>query len=122
MSCARDAGQRQDQTAALPATVETAAGGLYLVDPPSPYSPMSGSIRQADIVLGECGCGSLRAEQIVELRELNLVIEGIVRNPMQQRRHPPGETLGLPYPRQRAIGVVVEPGIGFVGIVFNQRL
>src|SRR5262245_52401101 len=77
-------------------------------------------IRQADIVLGKCGGRGFRAKQIVKLGELNLVIEGVVGNPVQQGGHPPREALGFPYPRQRAVGVMIEAGVGFVGKMLDQ--
>ena len=65
---------------------------------PASTFPDHALIRQPDIVLGERRCRGLRAEQIVELGELKFVIERVFGNPVQQRRHPPGEAFGLPHP------------------------
>ena len=47
------------------------------------------SIRQSHVILSKNGHRRFRAEQIIELGKLNLVIEAVVGNPMHQHGHPP---------------------------------
>src|SRR6202050_5886141 len=53
--------------------------------------------RQAYVVLGERLRGGARAGNVIQLRELPTLVEGVlVGKEMQHRGHPPGEALYLP--------------------------
>src|SRR5215472_17707590 len=65
--------------------------------------------RQADVVLGERGHAGARAGDVVELGKLHAALEWrVIIEPMQQRRHPPGEALRLPYALEADVGITVE--------------
>ena len=55
--------------------------------------------RQPDIILGERRRRRTRVEDVIQLGGLHLGLEGLVREGVQERGHPPGKALGFPYPR-----------------------
>src|SRR2546422_3081791 len=62
--------------------------------------------RQADVALGQRGSGRMRAHQIFELGALDSGAElARVREAMQDRRHPPRESLGQPDAAQAQLRV-----------------
>ena len=79
--------------------------------------------RQPDIILRERAPRQIGRQQILQVGVLQLVLVGAVGGKaMQQRRHPPGEALRLPHPRQRPVRIAVEPGIVTVAIVIDEAV
>src|SRR5262249_32272219 len=68
------------------------------------------SVREADVVLGECRLGRVGAREKLELGAPNTSVEAaVLREAVEQPRHPPGKPLGQPDPGKRPVGIAVEP-------------
>src|SRR3546814_5388777 len=64
----------------------------------------------------------LGAPEVVELGALDAVAEALVlREFVEQGRHPPGEALGLPDAGEGALRVAVEPGAVVLSVPVDQR-
>ena len=97
-------------------------GGRLARSPAARAAPWGASERQAGVVLRERGGRGARSEQVVELGELHLLIEGAVGEGVQQRRHPPGKALGLPHSRQRPAGIVIEACGRLLPVMLDEGL
>ena len=78
--------------------------------------------RQSHIILRQRRRRRLRVHQIVQLGELNPRAEfALVGEFVQHRGHPPGKAHRLPDPRQRLCRIAVDPGGGFLVVIFAER-
>src|SRR6266702_360427 len=74
-----------------------------------PSAPATPSVGQPDVVLGKRNLRCARAEQIIQLGELDLPAEGpVFRKAVQEMGHPPGEPFRLPDALQRARRIGVQ--------------
>jgi hypothetical protein len=77
--------------------------------------------RKPNIIFSDRGFARRRANQIVKLCQLDLVLDRIVAEFVQDRCEPPGKPYGGPDPAQRGFGVAVEQiGASFL-VPGNER-
>src|SRR5262245_19685167 len=82
-------------------------------------SPSAG---QADVVLGKRGLGRLGAREICALGALDMLVEtAVFREAVEEPRHLPGESFGLPDTGERAVGTAIERDLRPRVMKFGKR-
>ena len=77
--------------------------------------------REAYVILGEALGGSTGAGDVIQLRQLASVVEGIVVvEAVEERRHPPGEALDLPDAAQAGLRISVKEVAATGGIEIGE--
>src|SRR5680860_1333933 len=79
--------------------------------------------RQTHVVLGQRAPRRLGPGQVLQLRDLDLAVEGIIGlgEAVQQGGHPPGEAHRLPDPTQGRARVGLQAGVRPIAVVLDQR-
>src|SRR4051794_26927144 len=77
--------------------------------------------RQADVVLGQLAGAGLGALDVLEPRELELLLERALAEVVQQLGHVVGEVLGAPDAAQRVLRVGVEQAVVAALVVGLER-
>jgi 2-hydroxy-4-carboxymuconate semialdehyde hemiacetal dehydrogenase len=92
------------------------------LDAAAPEALAEALARQSDVVLGHAGEGGARSAQIVELRQLQPVAEGILREFVRDRGEPPRKAHRFPDAPQTLFGVALDEIPAAAPVVFHQRL